>query len=337
MTNDQDYALVVGINDYPRYKSLNGAIEDAHEIKRWLLNEPIGGALPAANLRMVTSIANPPPARPIQQEIDEELQAIFDEARQKGGRRLYFYFSGHGFASKPSDVALCLASWSKTFRNLAISSLQYRDAIAEHGIFSEIVVLLDCCRTREVAAVGFPPTNPRPAAAQQAGQARFFIAHATELFQQSMEASVPGGNGEPPLVRGHFTRALLAALWGGAAEKTGGVTPSALKSYVERETPLIAGEAGHSQKPVVSNELDDTVRLGSAVPKLDVEIRLKPEHVGDIRLEGPTLNVVHVGPASSSPWELTLEGGRHTLMHVDSGVSKAIPFRPSHERQRVEF
>jgi len=333
--NERDYGLVVGIDHYPRYKPLLGAIADAHEVRSWLLHPEAGGALPESHVKLVTSADKPP--RPLQMEIDESLQEIFDSATRTGGRRLYFYFAGHGFANRSSDVALCLAPWSRTFRNLAISAAQYRDAIADHGIFSEVIVWLDCCRTREVAAGGLPPTNPRPAPAAQAGQTRFFVAYATELFQQAMEGPVDGPLEEERLVRGHFTRALLSALWGGASRGGGGVLAQDLKEYIERETQLIAAEAGHEQRPHVSNELAGESRFGAASPEGEVDIRINPERTGEVVLEGPGLEILRRGPASSAPWVLRLRPGLHVLREPDRGASKVFSFRPSQERQRVHF
>src|SRR5688500_3277834 len=134
MKHDDHYALVIGIDHYPRYRPLQGAIADARDFERWLRDDRVGGGVPDSNLRVIES--NDPPPAPLQLDIGEKLDEIFEAAAAKGGgQRLYLYFGGHGFATKPSDVALCMAAWSKKFRNLAISSLSYRDAIVERGLF----------------------------------------------------------------------------------------------------------------------------------------------------------------------------------------------------------
>jgi hypothetical protein len=71
--------------------------------------------------------------------------------------------SGHG-ASSPDesceDVALLLAKWSHCLARLALSTDEYRGALGGMGLFEEIVVTLDCCRTATVRAVGLPPMFP---------------------------------------------------------------------------------------------------------------------------------------------------------------------------------
>ena len=135
MKNPNDYALVVGINHYRLFRPLNGAVYDATEMAKWLADDVSGGGVPDHHLKLITS-SNTVPDRPIQDQIDEELQAIYDTVQQEGpARRLYFYFSGHGCTTRPFDVALCLSHWSKVFRNRALSSWQYREAITDQGLF----------------------------------------------------------------------------------------------------------------------------------------------------------------------------------------------------------
>src|SRR4051812_11535992 len=107
------YALVVGINDYPNYGSLGrplkGAVADAQRFAKWLCDTNEGGGLPDENCKVVVSSSAP--LGPVQNEIDAELEEIWKQARQSGGERFYFYFSGHGQSAQADNVALCLANW----------------------------------------------------------------------------------------------------------------------------------------------------------------------------------------------------------------------------------
>jgi len=89
------FALVVGIDHYPRFRSLKGARKDAEDFHAWLI-DPDGGGVPAANVELVLSKEDP--VRPIHDDIDDALEKIlFFKARGGGGnKRLYLYFSGHG-------------------------------------------------------------------------------------------------------------------------------------------------------------------------------------------------------------------------------------------------
>ena len=52
VVNDQDFAVVVGINIYPELRILRGALRDAGEFTSWL-RRPDGGGLPEGNVKTV--------------------------------------------------------------------------------------------------------------------------------------------------------------------------------------------------------------------------------------------------------------------------------------------
>src|SRR5262245_8986336 len=112
-----DYALVVGINDYPCWnkgaKSLKGPNQDARDFHAWLVN-PAGGGLEPGNAKLVLSTEKPP--APLQQVIDAAFREIREQSAgsSEKRRRFYFYFGGHGFSQAGSweQQSLCLANWS---------------------------------------------------------------------------------------------------------------------------------------------------------------------------------------------------------------------------------
>jgi len=150
---EYDFALVVGVDHYPRFRSLQGAVGDATAFHRWVC-DPGGGAVNPARARLIVSKQDP--ATPVQDQIDEQLLELMIAADQLGGgRRLYFYFSGHGATSPEEsgdDVALLLATWSKNLKRFALSSRGYSSELASVGLFEELVIFLDCCRTATVRA-----------------------------------------------------------------------------------------------------------------------------------------------------------------------------------------
>src|SRR5215213_438392 len=104
---ENDYAVVIGLNDYPQFGSqgrpLAGAIADAQRFTDWLCDTDTGGGLPAANCKKILSV--PDPLGPNKLVIDLALGSVITDARAAGGgRRLYFYFSGHGQARSAQDV-----------------------------------------------------------------------------------------------------------------------------------------------------------------------------------------------------------------------------------------
>src|SRR5205823_5041008 len=149
---------------------------------------------------------------------------------------------------------------------------------------------LDCCRVRELQAMGLPCTIGWPKPAGPAGLTRTFVAYATEFQNQAREHE--GAGGETP-VRGYFTRALLRALRGDAAQAAGGVKANDLKEYLEREIPRIANDDGHNQRPEVNNGLAAGSLFGQYQPNAPtVTIQLTGQRQGAIILEGPDLTVI---------------------------------------------
>ncbi len=165
-----DYALVIGINDYPFYglagRPLHGAIRDAQAVREWLIDKEIGGGLPDDNCKLIVSSTNTAdPPQPRRNKIDDALGDIWQtvEERAKGGqqpRRFYFYFSGHGQAQLTEDVALCMPNWAKNRQAAALSFREYMRFIVNCLGFREVVILMDCCRARKIGSAGSPGGIP---------------------------------------------------------------------------------------------------------------------------------------------------------------------------------
>jgi hypothetical protein len=341
--NPNDYALVVGINDYPSFRPLKGAIGDAKEVQTWLTDSAIGGGVPAAQCGAVFSAPNP--VRPIQDDIDEELDRIVSLAEANGGaRRFYLYLSGHGVGFE-SDAAVCLAKWSEKFRTRALETPTYTQYLKDKGLFTEVILMMDCCRVKKVNFKGLPCTLGPITPAPGAGASRQLTAFATEALQPAYEAVVAAKTGADGVeVRGHFTRALLEALYGACSQPAGGVTVTELKKYLEVETPIIAKDAGHEQKPEVVNGLPSVPEpvFGSAplITSVRVDFQFKA-HAGDVALEAPgaAVPVVKQGPASSAAaWTgITLTPGLYSLRDVVSGQTKLFRARAIRKVANVAF
>ena len=339
----RDYAVVIGLNHYPKFgaagRPLQGAIEDAERFSAWLRDTDTGGGLPAANCKTVLSVADP--LGPSKLAIDEALAWVITDARAAGGgRRLYFYFSGHGQAKSAHDVALCLCHWSPLFRYAALSSALYKDMFLKCSPFNEVVILLDCCRIRSIDATGGDSDIGCAVPVEDAGAKRFMMGFATEFQSAAMEAEVSeAGDRDGPLVRGHFTEALLAGLRGGAALPSGGVTSRELKRYLELNVPRIANDHQHAQTAQVIDDFPEDAPpvFGAALPEANFCIEFSPQRQGEIVLEGPDLEVVQRGDASTGPWRLTLAKGRYLLRDVAGADQRDIRFQPSEEVTVVTF
>ncbi len=291
-----DFGLVVGVDHYPQYQSLHGAVADATAFHRWLCHED-GGGVAAQRARLIVSQLNP--AAPLQTEVDENLLEIVKAADAKGGgRRLYFHFSGHG-ASSPDesceDVALLLAKWSRCLARLALSTNEYRGVLDGMGLFEEIVVTLDCCRTAAVRVVGLPPTITLEPESKKC-PTRTFIAYATEARRSAFETYDHGA------WQGVFTRTLLTIL----QRSPHGITAAELKRTLESE---VAERGQHAH--VINGLLDDsTFGRRGVLPKLVVVFR----HArGRVRLRNGSRTIIGERDVGPEPWKLDLPAGLYKL------------------------
>lgn len=337
------YALVVGIDHYPKFRPLKGACKDATDFHGWLI-DPEGGCVPAANTELVLSKEDP--VRPIHDDIDDALEKLLSKARGDGGdKRLYLYFSGHGLGRNNIGADLCLASWSKQRRAMALDSMGYLQLLMGCGYFREVIFLLDCCRVREVRSTALPPTIELPAPGDGAPACRSFIGYATEFLNAAFEAETGQTDGESE-VRGHFTRALMDALKGAAAEPGGGVRASKLKEYLEVNTPLIAKASNHIQSPEVVNGLDaqDDPLFGHAKPPIQAEgfvvnIVFKSFVNGEAVVEDGQLRELKRGDVATGPWRIPVSGRTMLLLrYLPTGAEKNVRVEGSEtEDLHVEF
>ena len=320
LTNVDDYALVVGIDEYPKYRPLKGAVRDAKDFAKWLCDEPHGGGLPPGNCKTVYSAKTP--LSPLQDQIDEGLEEIFSSIpKGKLARRLYLYFSGHGMAETNLITDLCLANWAEKFPNRALNAEDYLEALMKLGKFEQVVILLDCCRVRLVAVQGHAPDFIVPTPGRDTPKVRYFLANATEFLNSSYEAATQNkaDDGEP-IVRGYFTRALMAALRGEAAIPSGGVPASCLKNYLEDKVPILASKDGYTQDPEVTNGLKGDPVFGSAAPIPPVG-DLPPGSSGDKPIIPPTRGPA--GPTDRFSLTLSNSVGARSLAVLDRG-NKAV-------------
>lgn len=339
-----DYALIVGIDDYPNFRSLEGAKNDALAFEEWVLDCDQGGGVPPENCHTVLS--QPDPLRPIQDDIDEELEEILSAIKNNTPaevRRFYLYFSGHGLSRDRLGMDLCLGKWSRTHRRQALDANDYHKVVAGWGKFSEIILLYDCCRVRMSNAHGRECGLGSPRPADAAGSDRCFIGYATEFQNLAMEAEVGGADslgGQESLIRGHFTSALLAALWGGAARDEGGVPASRLKDYLEAATIEIAERNGHKQTPEVINGFlsNNEPVFGAALPaSYNLEIRFNPARVGEMVLVGPDNQEIKRAPAATGPWRVQLSAGLHIIEDTASGDIQPIRYEKLKGVRYVDF
>ena len=289
------FGIVVGVDHYPHFRSLRGAIADAERFYTWMCT-PAGGGVEPRHARLILS--TPEPAMPIHSQIDTTLGDLVALADECGGAgRLYFYFSGHGascFGNGTDDVALLLATWSRNYARLALSSRAYKGELTTIGLFKELVVFLDCCRGTTQRVVGLPPTMT-PSLKSTPLATREFVAYATETGRSAFETNEIEWQGV-------FTRQLISIL----QRSPHGITAGDLKIGLERDLgPL--GQQAH----VVNELLPDSLfgRRG-VLPQLAVHFK---HAEGRVRLRDGLLRVIAEHLIVDRTWQLELPAGLYKL------------------------
>lgn len=239
--NKDDYAIVIGIDKYSLLPRLSGAREDAVTFADWLQNKEGGGLLPEHIELILSPDKSPEPAQmplPLQAQVDNALKRFKIIHKKWIGRRLYFYFSGHGYGQY-DDIGMFMAPASTDQLNYNIGLRQYKIFLSQWGFFDEMVFILDCCRDPfcygepQKPSFTFPPheiPNPAP-------KVENFVVLATDHGRQSF--SVWDDNTGKK--RGILTRAVIEGLGENlATDGKGRITASSLRDYVIGRVPQIA-------------------------------------------------------------------------------------------------
>jgi hypothetical protein len=273
--NDTHFAIVVGVDRYPRLKRhLKAARKDAESFDAWLA-ENTGGAVPKANRRLIVAElpedATPEQARPLLLEVKSalldlrgEADAIAEADDDRWERtRLYFYVSGHGMALRSEEAALLMANAGVDWWQERVNCSDVLNHLeVDYNAFREVVAFADCCRQYIAAAptssLGLDTGGPKR------GPIRTNRCYATSFGQAAFE---PARDGDE--VRGYFTRALLDGLHGEAAPAGEAITSENLGLYVERRVPVLTrGIRGGPQKPEFVGKTNSMVFVpASAGPK----------------------------------------------------------------------
>lgn len=336
--SDQDYAIVIGIQRYPTLapphppggpNDLQGSNLDAQAIYDWL-GEPEGGDVPEEQRLLVNSALYPDPfeerlvgnrrhlfAQPNALDLAGCFGWLVEELERRGtlqlGRRLYVYFSGHGFAVGDCDGGIYTADAAFIQNHFYVRN--WFDWFYRNRYFEEYVLWADACAD-PISIQGAPTAAPLPDR-QVAGLAegRRFIAFAAKHTLRSVERLMPDGN-----IRGVFTYSLLEALRGAAADKqTGKVTSESLRTQL----PIL--QMGNLPEQDLENvDVDNHPSFGPTedmdfckpieVTKFDRTIRFDLRHTGKTAtlLDGG-FSEIATFEINGSPWTVSLHLGLYSI------------------------
>jgi hypothetical protein len=249
---DRDKAIIVGIRSYPGLSNLDGPENDAKKFHQWVTSKA-GGQVKGKDAKLILSSHYGPmkkaiDARPTLEAVQRELDLLQEEAEDsskrgegfRAGRRLYLFFSGHGFEPASDMVALLMANATPR-RGYHVVGKLYADYFRRSGIFDEVLLFMDCCRE----PLQQFPTNPPPylealsSTAPERG--KWLHAFATKWSRKSREKKIDG------VPHGIFTAALMRGLGGEARDPSGQITDETLTNFLH----------DHMKDPLTRKELED--------------------------------------------------------------------------------
>lgn len=299
--NDRDYALLIGIDKYSRLPTLSGAREDATRIAHWLLS-PDGGGLKPENIELITSPdelpSDPDDAVPIQKYIDKAFRDRFRIFEPIPRRRLYFYFSGHGYGATVNDVGMLMAPADTKQINLNIGLKPYLEFLCTWNFFDEIIFFLDCCRDSGLSgsavaptfagSLGNPPSQPN---------VESFIVLATnhgrkafEVWDENMQKK-----------RGLLTEIILEGLHE-AVDAEGRITAKSLGEYIQKYVPQKAVVNKLKQISEVLGPTKGGIVFKTGVEKRKVIDIFLPPKAKKLMIESQNKKIIQFAKDNTGAW-----------------------------------
>lgn len=330
-----DYALVVGINRYPKIRELTGAQKDAEEFYNWV-TDPAGGGVAKTNALLLRSSDFDPPPDPDDERPDKVLVEKFftrlDNAANannqagdglRAGRRLWLFFSGHGFAPSLDRSGVLMANATRD-RVHNIAGMLWANRLYEGGWFDEVILFQDACRERMGDAELTPPFfKQRPPPNGQ--ERRRFYAFSAKDRKLSKEIVIEGNT------RGIFTYTLMQGLRGQARDpKTGAVTTAQLKAFLQNTmctllSPQDLADDEIAKMPEVFDpdpfDIVAAPVAAAAAPPVaqapDFPVRVTGAAGPTSRIVDSGLNEVVAATPATDPWNVRLRRGFFKVLTQD--------------------
>jgi hypothetical protein len=333
-----DWAIVIGVDKYwvPE-ASLRGAVRDALEVRRWLID---AAGVPESNVKLLLAPDINPVPDGVAYEVptyDNVISAIKTLIATSGARgtRLFFHYSGHGVAARVNyrdeDAILC-SDFTSDLPTKSLGLQSILDYLAATEL-AEQFFFIDACRNApwsEEYRIGYMPWPRRRDHTKPPVQQ--FIMQATSPGLQALEEGQVGNE------QGAFTTSLLSGLQGAGKAKAWDPRD---QEYVVRFDRLFnfVYEDMHSRRLNVSEkgqrlfQLPQTTSVrGGATGINPVLARFAEAAIASERLK------VQIDPfdAGTSPFVvIELDGGAHVDQKKDiTAIPIEFQLRPRDYRVR---
>lgn len=214
-------ALLVGIDEYDKFPTLTGCVNDVDAIVPLLSRNEDGS--PCFNCQSKTSAS--------ERVTRDLLLTSVQQLLAPGADVALLYFAGHG-APQENDVVLCTSDGTQVTPGVALSEIL---ALVQNSAVGEIILLLDCCFSG--AAGGVPQLGSSSAALREG------VTLITASRGDQTAAETTAG-------RGAFSTYLEGALEGGASDVLGKVTLAGVYAYLSESF------GPWDQRPVFKSHVD---------------------------------------------------------------------------------
>jgi len=226
-------ALIVGINYYEHGDPLFGCVDDAYAVKA-VLERHDGGAI-NFGCRLLTGTG--PTDRVERAQLKDTIIDLF----KADADTALFYFAGHGHIEATGGYLLA----SDSRRGDEGVSLAEILTLANESPATNKIIILDSCHS---GIAGAPANN---------SQSAHLVEGITILTASTKDQYATEENG-----RGVFTALLVDALYGGAANLTGDVTPGSVYAHIDQSL------GPWEQRPVFKTNVKSFVSLRKSTPPI---------------------------------------------------------------------
>lgn len=261
-----DYAILVGISRYPNpgFSDLEGPSNDVELFEAWLRSPEGGGITQAGHImKLLSPKPYPDPilpdeAPPTYEEFKRLFRRFCKPFEQAPGRRLYLYFSGHGFSERQRaepHAAIYTADaedgWPEN-----IPGTDYAQRAMRKGWFQEVVLVMDCCRDSEINRKSAKPNMDESFDEGAAAQGKLLAFYAAPFGGKAQERTIPEAQGT---VHGLLTWALIEALRKAPCDASGRLTGTGVKDYLYASWKKRFGENAPDTPKIQTPDGDDIV------------------------------------------------------------------------------
>jgi hypothetical protein len=227
-------ALIVGIDYYDHLGDLRGCVNDANSVYS-VLERNSDGTINFQSPKLLTSTG------PSSQVSRHDLKAAVKELFADDAEVALFYFAGHGYVEDTGGF-LCTSDSRDGDDGLPLSEVM---TLTNASPATNKVIILDSCHS------GAAATTPN-GGSQADIRDGVTILSASKANQYAMEA---GGSGL-------FTRLMIDALSGAAANLVGDVTPGSVYAHIDQSL------GPWQQRPVFKTNVKTFVSLRKTEPPI---------------------------------------------------------------------